>query len=132
MFLDADIAKARPWFDRIIQGGRLALFAMLAATVLLIGVAADANAGTAAAAAPATQTLVTVDPMTTASTPILAPLLTTSPLRLPLLHTETLADRYILLGLMMLCFAAMAAGSLALWRSSWKELLKSQAKRHDA
>ncbi|MBC7313504.1 MAG: hypothetical protein H5U11_13510, partial [Rhizobium sp.] len=45
---------------------------------------------------------------------------------------ETLADRYILLGLMMLCFAAMAAGSLALWRSSLKELLRVQAKRHDA
>ncbi|MBW8322530.1 MAG: hypothetical protein K0M49_09365 [Arenimonas sp.] len=131
MFLDDDIAKARPWFDRIIQGGRLALFAMLAAAVLLIGVAADAQAGTTAAA-PATQTLATVDPMTTASTPIVAPLLTTSPLRLPVLQTETLADRYILLGLMMLCFAAMAAGSLALWRSSWKELLKSQAKRRDA
>lgn len=131
MFLDDDIAKARPWFDRIIQGGRLALFAMLAVAVLLVGVAADANAGTTAAP-PATQSLVTVDPMTTASTPIVAPLLTTSPLRLPALHTETLADRYILLGLMMLCFAAMAAGSLALWRSSWKELLKSQAKHHDA
>lgn len=131
MFLDDDIAKARPWFDRIIQGGRLALFAMLAAAVLLIGVAADAQAGTTAAA-PATQTLATVDPMTTASTPIIAPLLTTSPLRLPVLQTETLADRYILLGLMMLCFAAMAAGSLALWRSSWKELLKSQAKHRDA
>lgn len=130
MFLDDDIAKARPWFGRIIQGGRLALFAMLAATVLLIGVAADARADTTAA--PATQTLATIDPVTTASTPVVAPLLTTSPLRFPLLQTETLADRYILLGLMMLCFAAMAAGSLALWRSSLKELLRIQAKRHDA
>lgn len=130
MFLDDDIAKARPWFDRIIQGGRLALFAMLAATVLLIGIAADAQAETTAAQA--TQTLATIDPMTTASTPVVAPLLTTSALRLPLLQTETLADRYILLGLMMLCFAAMAAGSLALWRSSLKELLRVQAKRHDA
>lgn len=130
MFLDDDIVKARPWFDRIIQGGRLALFAMLAATVLLIGIAADAQAETTAA--PATQTLATIDPMTTASTPVIAPLLTTSALRFPLLQTETLADRYILLGLMMLCFAAMAAGSLALWRSSLKELLRVQAKRHDA
>lgn len=130
MFLDDDIVKARPWFDRIIQGGRLALFAMLAATVLLIGIAADAQAETTAA--PATQTLATIDPMTTASTPVVAPLLTTSALRSPLLQTETLADRYILLGLMMLCFAAMAAGSLALWRSSLKELLRVQAKRHDA
>lgn len=130
MFLDDDIVKARPWFDRIIQGGRLALFAMLAATVLLIGIAADAQAETTAA--PATQTLATIDPMTTASTPVVAPLLTTSALRFPLLQTETLADRYILLGLMMLCFAAMAAGSLALWRSSLKELLRVQAKRHDA
>ena len=130
MFLDDDIAKARPWFDRIIQGGRLAFFAMLAATVLLIGIAADARAETTAA--PATQTLATIDPMTTASTPVVAPLLTTSALRFPLLQTETLADRYILLGLMMLCFAAMAAGSLALWRSSLKELLRVQAKRHDA
>lgn len=130
MFLDDDIAKARPWFDRIIQGGRLALFAMLAATVLLIGIAADAQAETTAA--PATQTLATIDTITTASTPVVAPLLTTSALRLPLLQTETLADRYILLGLMMLCFAAMAAGSLALWRSSLKELLRVQARRHDA
>ncbi|SSC71269.1 unnamed protein product [Ciceribacter sp. T2.26MG-112.2] len=130
MFLDDDIAKARPWFDRIIQGGRLALFAMLAATVLLIGIAADAQAETTAA--PAAQTLATIDPMTTASTPVVAPLLTTSALRFPLLQTETLADRYILLGLMMLCFAAMTAGSLALWRSSLKELLRVQAKRHDA
>ena len=130
MFLDDDVAKARPWFDRIIQGGRLALFAMLAATALLAGVAAEAPAGTAVAAA--AQTLATVDPMTTASTPVVAPLLTTSSLGFPLLQAETLADRYILLGLMMLCFAAMAAGSLALWRSSLKEVLRIQAKRHDA
>ena len=130
MFLDDDVAKARPWFDRIIQGGRLALFAMLAATALLAGVSADAQAGTAAA--PAAQTLATVDPMTTASTPVVAPLLTTSALGFPLLQAETLADRHILLGLMMLCFAAMAAGSLALWRSSLKEVLRIQAQRHDA
>ncbi|MBC7313520.1 MAG: hypothetical protein H5U11_13590, partial [Rhizobium sp.] len=88
MFLDDDIVKARPWFDRIIQGGRLALFAMLAATVLLIGIAADAQAETTAA--PAAQTRATIEPMTTASTPVIAPLLTTSALRFPLLQTETL------------------------------------------
>ena len=131
MFLDDDVAKARPWFDRTIQGGRLALFAMLAATALLAGVAAEAQAGTAAA--PTAQTLAAVDPMTTASTPVVAPLLTTSALGFPLLlQAETLADRHILLGLMMLCFAAMAAGSLALWRSSLKEVLRIQAQRHDA
>lgn len=128
MFLEDDISKARPWFHRIVRHGRLAFVAMLASTAMLIGLAATAHAGTAPP--PAAEPLVAVDTMTTASTPAIAPLLITSSIRLPLLQTETLADRYILLGLMMLCFAAMAAGSLALWRSSLKALLNVEVKRH--
>lgn len=128
MFPEDDISHARPWFHRIVQRGRLVFFGMLANTTMLTGLAAAAHA--AAASTPAAESLHSVDPMATASTPVVAPLLITHPIRLPYFATETLADRYILLGLMMLCFAAMAAGSLALWRRSLKEMLDVKVKRH--
>ncbi|GEO83902.1 MULTISPECIES: hypothetical protein [Alphaproteobacteria] len=153
MFLDDESSEARPWFQRMVQRGRIAFVGMFACTAILISLAANAHAGAtppsdapAAVAAPI-QTEpsgggfvptshpsdeLAVDPMATASTPISAPLLlsSSSPLSQP--GKPMLSDRYILLGLLMLCFAAMAAGSLALWRRSLKEILRAEDKRHHA
>lgn len=154
MFLEDENSEARPWFQRFFQRGRMAFVGLLACAAMLIGLAATARAetvptqssGAAAivlplAAAPAAgdpippsrpATSVTVDLMPTASTPLAAPRLVTNPTGMTLPRTETLSDRYILLGLMMVCFAAMAAGSLALWRRSLKELSRAESGRRHA
>ncbi|MBC7150448.1 MAG: hypothetical protein H5U22_13780 [Rhizobium sp.] len=154
MFLEDENSEARPWFQLFLERGRMAFVGLFACAVMLIGLAATARAeslppqptGDAAivlplAAAPDVEgeaqaskpaPLVTVDPMPTASTPLAASHLVTNPTGLTLPRTETLSDRYILLGLMMVCFAAMAAGSLALWRRSLKELFRAETGRRRA
>lgn len=158
MFLDDEDSEARPWLQRLFQRGRMTFVGMFACAAMLVGLAATAHAetspqhlpGAAALAAQASPSQdagkntgqpsqlsspaapIAVDPMPTASTPIVAPHLATNPNGLTMPRTETLSDRYILLGLMMLCFAAMAAGSLALWRRSLKELFRAESGRRRA
>ena len=158
MFLEDEDSEARPWLQRLFQRGRMTFVGMFACAAMLVGLAATAHAETSpqhrpSAAALASQTSssqdagqnngqrlqlsspatsIAVDPMPTASTPIVAPHLATNPTGLTMPRTETVSDRYILLGLMMLCFAAMAAGSLALWRRSLKELLRAESGRRRA
>lgn len=154
MFLEDENSEARPWFQLFLERGRMAFVGLFACAVMLIGLAATARAetlppqpagdaaitrplaaapdaeGEAQAAKPAPA--VTLDPMPTGSTPLAAPRLVTNPTGQTLPRTETLSDRYILLGLMMVCFAAMAAGSLALWRRSLKELFRAETGRRRA
>ncbi|MBA3039274.1 MAG: hypothetical protein KJ670_10185 [Alphaproteobacteria bacterium] len=154
MFLEDENSEARPWFQLFLERGRMAFVGLFACAVMLVGLAATARAetlppqpagetaialplaaapdaeGEAQAANPAPA--VTLDPMPTGSTPLAAPRLVTNPAGLTLPRTETLSDRYILLGLMMVCFAAMAAGSLALWRRSLKELFRAETGRRRA
>lgn len=151
MFLEDENSEARPWFQLFLERGRMAFVGLFACAVMLIGLAATARAetspprpagetaialplaaapdaeGKAQAAKPAPAVI--VDPMPTASTPLAAPRLMTNPTGRTLPQTETLSDRNILLGLMMICFAAMAAGSLAIWRSSLKELFRAETDR---
>lgn len=151
MFLEDESSEARPWFQRFFERGRVAFVGLFACAAMLIGLAATARAETVQAQPPGNAaivlslaaapdasdqvqpsqpaTAVTVDPMPTASTPIVAPRLVSTPTGLALPRAETLSDRYILLGLMMVCFAAMAAGSLALWRRSLKELFRAETGR---
>lgn len=154
MFLEDENSEARPWFQRLFQRGRMAFVGLFACAAMLIGLAATARAETVPPQAPGSAAIVlpmapapdagdqvhssqpskpvTVDPMSTASTPIVAPRLVAMPTGLGLPQAETLSDRYILLGLMMVCFAAMAAGSLALWRRSLKELFRAETGRRRA
>ncbi|PPJ46023.1 hypothetical protein C0075_09935 [Rhizobium sp. KAs_5_22] len=154
MFLEDENSEARPWFQRFFERGRVAFVGLFACAAMLIGLAATARAetlppqpaGNAAIVLPLAATpdaadrvqpsehttSVTVDPMPTASTPIIAPRLVGTPTGPTLPQAETLSDRYILLGLMMVCFAAMAAGSLALWRRSLKELFRAESGRRRA
>ncbi len=154
MFLEDENSEARPWFQRFFERGRVAFFGLFACAAMLIGLAATARAetvppqpaGSAAIVLPMAPardaggraqpsepaTSVAVDPMPTASTPIIAPRLVGTPTGPTLPQAETLSDRYILLGLMMVCFAAMAAGSLALWRRSLKELFRAETGRRRA
>lgn len=68
--------------------------------------------------------------MAAAPTPAVAQLLAKKAApQVALPQTATLADQRILLGLMMLCFAAMAAGGLALWRRSLKDLMSAAGTR---
>lgn len=151
MFLEDENSEARPWFQLFFERGRMAFVGLFACAAMLIGLAATARAETLPpqpagntavvlplAAAPDAEgkaqafkraPSVAVDPMPTASTPLAAPRLVTNPTGLTLPRAETLSDRYILLGLMMVCFAAMAAGSLALWRRSLKELFRAETGR---
>lgn len=149
MFLEDENSEARPWFQLFLERGRMAFVGLFACAIMLIGLAATARAealppqpaGETAIALPlaaapdaegkaqAFDPAVIVDPMPTASTPLAAPRLVTNPTGRTLPQTETLSDRYILLGLMMICFAAMAAGSLAIWRSSLKELFRAETDR---
>lgn len=147
MFLEDENSEARPWFHTFFQRGRMALVGMVACTAMLTALAATAHAASppqpmTSAAAVEERALsageqqhvapqIAVDPMPTASTPLVAPLIPSSSGTLILPSTETLSDRYILLGLMMLCFAAMTAFSLALWRRSLKEMLRTLPSRHD-
>lgn len=145
MFLEDESSEARPWFHTLFDRGRMALLGMVACTAMLTALATTAHAAApqhgpapflqseAASDAEPTQLAlsVAVDPMPTASTPLAAPLIATASGTVVLPPNDTLSDRYILLGLMMLCFAAMTAGSLALWRRSLKELLRTTPGRHD-
>lgn len=145
MFLEDESSEARPWFHTLFDRGRMALLGMVACTAMLAALATTAHAAAPQqhGQAPLVQSeaardleptqhalSVAVDPMPTASTPLSAPRIAASgPAVLP--ANDALSNRYILLGLMMLCFAAMTAGSLALWRRSLKEMLRTTTGRRD-
>lgn len=67
--------------------------------------------------------------MAAAPTPTAAGLIAKTAAGVSLPQTATLADQRILLGLMMLVFSVMAAGGLALWRRSWKEIVRAEVRR---
>lgn len=69
--------------------------------------------------------------MLAAPTPAAAKLVAQSAAQVALPQTATLADRHILIGLLMLLFAAMATATLALWRRGIRDLMQSMARRHD-
>ena len=67
--------------------------------------------------------------MAAAPTPATAALIARNASSVALPQTATLADLRILMGLMMLTFSLMAATCYALWRRSFKDFLKTGAKR---
>lgn len=78
---------------------------------------------------PQLETAALVDRIAAAPTAKAAGIIAQNAASVTLPQTATLADRHILLGLMMLAFALMAAASLALWRRLMKDVVHAEAGR---
>ncbi|MFA7414532.1 MAG: hypothetical protein WC048_08610 [Rhizobium sp.] len=73
--------------------------------------------------------LVAASPMSTASTSTTAEFLARDARGFELLQVSGLADRRILMGIIMLCFAVMAAAGLSLGRRGLKDMIQAEDRR---
>ncbi|MGF0538698.1 marine proteobacterial sortase target protein [Agrobacterium sp. ES01] len=67
--------------------------------------------------------------MAAAPTPAAASLIARGAAGIALPQTATMADQRIMLGILMMVFALMAAAGMALWRRSWKDFVRAEARR---
>ncbi|MDK1490142.1 hypothetical protein QN219_08725 [Sinorhizobium sp. 7-81] len=151
MFLDDEIAAARTRRNEVRWGFYLALAALAACIVMILGLMAQASAQTAKAKPQRLVTLleqqrpnifeaavgnrderamVVADRVADAPTAHAASLMAEANSQVNLPQTATAADRQILIGLMLLAMALMSGTTFALWRQQIASLVVARVHHH--